>query len=231
MQTTWRQFTLILTHSLRAELAGKERMLSPLLFAATILLLFYFAMGEMPDELVLKTYVAETFLAAFFALQITFARMFEPESEDQAFDVLRTYPISPYAWFASKYLSVVILGMLVLTPTMLLSAFFHQKSQMTLLSWPLFFFSFLVILGLAALGVLLSAVTMRAQGQRVLYPLLYFPLTTPVMLAATQVSITHLDGSKDWNQLLNSWLGLLIAFDLIYITLGTLLYGEMVGID
>jgi hypothetical protein len=66
-----------------------------------------------------------------------------------------------------------------------------------------------------------------------IYPLIYFPLTTPVLLAAMQASLLALDPetvsmSALWAGPARSWAGLLLAFDVIYLTLGVLLYGELV---
>src|SRR5689334_21063352 len=114
----WRQFRTIVAQGVRAELADKERILSPVLFGVTMLLLFAFAVGEPEPELRRKLYVAQTYLTAFFALQLSFSRLFEPDRQDRVFDLMRSYPVSHTAWFLAKYLLVLILGAATLLPTM-----------------------------------------------------------------------------------------------------------------
>lgn len=222
-----RQYLLILSQGIRAELADLERLISPVLFAVTMLLLFTFAMGELDESLRARVYLAETFLTALFALQLAFSRLFEPDRQDRVFDMMRTYPVSHTAWFLAKYVLIFLLGLSTLLPTMLFGAFIHQSARTPLFSWSVLGVAALALAGLAALGVLLSALTLKASARQMIYPLLYFPLTTPVLLAAVQASLTILeDGSV--TPIARSWLGMLLAFDVIYVTLGLLLYGELI---
>lgn len=223
----WQQFLIMVRQGLRAELADKERIVSPILFGVTLLLLFSFALGDIPAELRRSVYVAETFLTLFFALQLSFSRLFEPDRQDRVFDLIRSYPISFTAWYLAKYGLVMLIGLITLVPTMFFSAFLHHSDQDPLFSWPVVGIAFLALAGLAALGILLSAMTLKANSRQILYPLLYFPLTTPVLLAATNAALTFLE-VKQWTGNVRAWSTLLLAFDAIYFTLGLLLYGELV---
>ncbi len=225
--SAWKQYLLLVTQGLRAELADRERLVSPALFAATMLVLFSFALGEVDASLKARIYIAETFLTAFFALQLSFSRLFEPDRQDRVFDLLRTYPVSHTAWYLAKYTLVMIVGVAVLVPTLLFGAFLHHTDKAPVFSWVVCGIALLALAGLAALGVLLSALTLKANSRQVLYPLLYFPLTTPVLLAATQASLIYLEAGKT-TQPLQAWLGLLTGFDVIYFTLGILLFTELV---
>ena len=222
-----RQYRILVIQGLKAELADLERCISPILFAVTLLLIFTFALGEIDRSLRVKIYLAETMLTALFALQVSFSRLFEPDRQDRVFDLLRTYPLSATALFSAKYTLVLILGSATLLPTLIFGAFLHQSANQPLFSWLVVGIAFLALAGLAALGVLLSAITLKANSRQILYPLLYFPLTTPVLLAAVQASRIYLESAKltvDGR----SWLGLLLAFDVIYLTLGTLLFAELI---
>lgn len=221
------QYWLLLKQGLSAELSDKERIISPILFAMTVLLLFSFAMGELDESLRARVYVAESFLTAFFALQLSFSRLFEPDQKDRVFDLMRTYPLSHAAWFLAKYTLLLLLGCLTLIPTMLFGAFLQQTVRTQLLHAPVLAIALLALAGLAALGLLLSVMTLKANSRQILYPLLYFPLTSPVLLAAVQASLAYMDAGK-LTAPGKSWLELLTAFDVIYFTLGLLLYTELV---
>ena len=224
---SWQQYRILVGHGLRAELADLERVVSPILFAITLLLLFAFAMGEVDASLRIRVYLAETMLTALFALQVSFARLFEPDRQDRVFDLLRTYPVSHTALFLAKYTLVLILGFATLMPTLLFGAFLNQSAKQPLFAWAVVGVALLALAGLAALGVLLSAITLKANTRQILYPLLYFPLTTPVLLAAVQSSQLYLERLQITSEV-KSWLGLLVAFDCIYVTLGVLLFTELV---
>jgi heme exporter protein B len=223
----FRQYLILVRQGVRAELADLERIMSPVLFALTLLVVFSFAVGDVDDSLRVKIYLAETFLTAFFALQISFSRIFEPDRQDRVFDLMRTYPVSHNAWFLSKYTMVLALGIATLGPTLFFGAFLHQSTKVQLFSWVVCLIAFLALAGLAALGVLLSVVTLKANSRQILYPLLYFPLVTPVLLAAVQAADLYLR-DQALNDVVLPWLGLLLAFDTIYFTLSFLLFPELV---
>jgi heme exporter protein B len=221
-----RQLSVILRQGLRAELADPERIVSPLLFATTVLLLFSFVFSENDALTPERLFVAETFLTVFFALQITFARVFEPEREDQAFDVIRSYQVKAGAWFVAKSLHVLVVGFAILVPTMLLASLL-TGATLAFATWgAVLGVSLLGLIGLTVLGVLVSGLTLGANARQIVFPLLYFPLTIPVLLAATETTTILLEvGQLD--SAARSWLGLLAGFDVIYATLGYLLFGEV----
>ncbi|HET9240188.1 MAG TPA: heme exporter protein CcmB [Oligoflexus sp.] len=222
------QFRALLAQSIHAEWASAERWLSPLLFALTMLLLFSFAFGRVEPAFVPQLFVAATFLTAFFALQIAFSRVLEPDMQDRVFDQLRSYPIAPTAWFLSKYLLVLMIGLMILGPTLVLADLFINESTISFLSFPLFAIAACSLIALGALGVLLSTMMLRSNARQILYPLLYFPLTTPVLLAAVESSKALLIEQHSLSHLMSSWLGLLVISGIMYFTLSLLLFGELV---
>ncbi len=222
------QYRALLWQNIQVEWTNPERWLSPLLFSVTMILLFAFTFGQVKQEFIPQLYIAATFLTSFFSLQISFSRVLEPDTQDKVFDQLRTYPISPGAWFLSKFSLVLILGVLILVPTLFLSHLFLNEAGLPLLSGGLFVVGLGCLLSLGALGVLLSTMMLRSNAKQILYPLLYFPLTTPVLLSAVESSRAILVERKELSQLLESWLGLLVIFGIMYFTLCLLLFGELV---
>jgi heme exporter protein B len=69
---------------------------------------------------------------------------------------------------------------------------------------------------------------LRSNARQILYPLLYFPLTTPVLLAAVESSKALLIEQHSLGHLMSSWLGLLVISGIMYFTLSLLLFGELV---
>lgn len=215
-------------HYLRLEFAQAERLASALLFSIIFLLVFMFALGKVDPVHVPTLFIAESFLAGFFSLQLSFSRSLEPDSQDGVFSLLRAYPLSATAWFVAKYMVVFVMGALILLPTICLAAFFHTEARLPLLEPSMFLIAILALVGLVGVGVLLSALMLGSGTRQVLYPLLYFPLTTPVLLAAVESSRAILISESQLGSLMSSWLGLLLIFDIIYCTLGMLLFGELV---
>ncbi|MCX6129213.1 MAG: heme exporter protein CcmB [Proteobacteria bacterium] len=222
------QFQTLFKQSIYSESASAERWLSPLLFSLTMLLLFAFAFGRVEQAFIPQLFVAATFLTSFFALQIAFSRVLEPDMQDRVFDQLRSYPLAPSAWFLSKYLLVLVLGAMILGPTLFLANLFSNESQQNFLTLPLLVVTGTALLALGALGVLLSTMMLRSNARQILYPLLYFPLTTPVLLAAVESSKALIIEHSSLVQLFSSWMGLLVIFGIMYFTLSLLLFGELV---
>lgn len=228
MKKFWQQYKVMLQQGLKVEWANAERWLSPLLFALTLILLFAFAFGRVERQFLPQLYIATTFLTAFFSLQIAFSRILEPDMQDRVFDQLRSYPVSPSAWFLSKYSIVMLLGVLILVPTLLLANLFLNEGQSNLLSSSVAVVAFGALFGLGAIGVLLSTMMLRSNAKQILYPLIYFPLTTPVLLSAVESSRSILVDGKNLEYLLGSWFGLLLIFGVMYFTLSLLLFGELI---
>jgi heme exporter protein B len=224
-----KQLATVISHTLKVESKNFDRLLSSFLFAVTVMVLFFFALGEINDiTLVKKVFIAETYLAAFLALQISFSRSFELDLQDKVFELLRTYPLSPYVWFLAKMVTVFLMGVLILVPTIGVSLLFHKDVLLQGQGLQFFAVALLSLLGLCALGVLLSSLMIGHQSQQILYPILYFPLTTPVLLSASQASESILSDGSTLGSMLDSWLGLLLIFIGLYFFLGLILFKELV---
>ena len=212
-------------HSLRVDLSSKERLITPVFFAAIVLLLFSFAIPEQDPTLRSRMIVAQSLLAIFFALQIAFSRAFESERVDRVFDYIRLSPISSSAFIVAKLAHVLLIGAgtMVCTGAM---AIILQGQELSMLTDPVVIgASLLTLLGLSGLGVLLAAVTLRAEGHQIIFPLLYFPLSVPVLLCASESLVQWLE-THQWNETMRGWSIMLIAFDAIYLTLTIMLGAE-----
>ncbi|HEX9508757.1 MAG TPA: heme exporter protein CcmB, partial [Myxococcales bacterium] len=86
-----------------------------------------------------------------------------------------------------------------------------------------------LVLGAMAIswpGTVHSAIASHARARDVLLPLLLFPLIVPALLAAVKATTLVLHGDPMLQ--LDSWFGLLIAFNLIYWGLGLALFPQVI---
>ena len=217
----------LLNHSLRVDISSKERLITPIFFALIILMLFSFAIPEPDAAMRSRMMVAESQLAIFFALQIAFSRTFEYERLDRTFDHLRLSPISSSAFITSKIIHVLFIGGGTMVCTAILSVILQGQAISQLADPVVFGAALLTLLGLTGIGVLLASITLNAEGHQILFPLLYFPLSVPVLLCSTEGLIHWLD-SRTWDSTMRGWSVMLIAFDVIYLTLTILLGTETV---
>ena len=71
-------------------------------------------------------------------------------------------------------------------------------------------------LGFAAVGTLFAAVAANTRAREALLPLLLFPVLVPVIIGAVKATAATVPGAASDGP---PWLGLLIAFDAIFLTL------------
>ncbi|HXW84512.1 MAG TPA: heme exporter protein CcmB [Candidatus Binataceae bacterium] len=82
-------------------------------------------------------------------------------------------------------------------------------------------------LGFAALATLLAAISLRARAGDLLLPLLAVPLYVPALIAGVKASAAALTGKPAAASL--QWMEILIAFDVLFVTAGYLLFEYVVG--
>lgn len=133
--------------------------------------------------------------------------------------------------FLAKYVVVMTFSFMVLIATLSVSMFFYQDLFSLLRPLEVLVVATIAMAGLAAVGILISAMMLQVESSQILYPILYFPLTTPVLLGAVQSSLELIEKQHSLGDILPSWLGLVIVFDIIYITLSVLLFSELVKAD
>lgn len=220
------QYSRLMWHSIKIEKAEAQRFISSFLFGICILFLFAFALGDLPPDLKLQFVLSEIFLCTFLVLELVHQRILSTEEEDRAIDVLVSYPISFSVLYLVKVCLAVLLSGLIVFPFIGFMQLLHGLDV-----WNARFLGIigLVIVGLSALGVLLSQMTEKSAGRDLLFPLLYFPLTVPVLLSAVQASF-YIWGIHS-GEGLDLWLGLLLVFCIIYLTLGLMLFEELIGLD
>ena len=79
-------------------------------------------------------------------------------------------------------------------------------------------------LGLAGVGTLFAAIAAHTRAREVLLPLLLFPIQVPVILATVKTTgaAVRVPGLEPPD--VSQWLGLLVAFDALFLSLSVLLF-------
>ncbi len=205
----------------------RARLTALIFFSGATLLLFSFAMG--PDVTSLRAHAhGYLWLGLLFASVLSLGESFRIESENQALTGLVLTPVEPRAIFIGKVLgnaSMLFVLSLVLLPITV------GLYDVTLTRVPhlLLLVLFLGVLGISAPGTVYSAISANARARDVMLPLLLFPVLVPLLLAAA--SATKLTFQPDPQDQLGSWLKLLIAFDLIYLSVGFLVFPKIAEED
>ena len=89
--------------------------------------------------------------------------------------------------------------------------------------------SFYLNLEAIALATLLSAITGRTRGGDMLLPILAVPIFVPALIAGVKASAAALAGVP--LESMGPWLKIMVAFDVLFVTAGYLLFEQVVGED
>jgi heme exporter protein B len=207
---------------LRIELRGRYALAAVLPFAGTVLIAFGLSLGP-GRSLLQETAPGLLWLAVLFSSVLSFRRAYEAEGEDGALEGLLLAPIDKAAIFLGKALAVAVQMVLMEVVVILLVAGLFDLS---LGSDPgLVAASFLLgTIGLAAVGSLFGVLSESPRAREAVFPLLVLPLATPILVAgvkATALAVAHRGGEAA------SWLGLMVAFDAVFVAVGILVFGYL----
>jgi len=209
---------------MRAELRSRTALLSALVFAALVLVVFNFARD--PTALS-ATSLAPSVLWVTFALAALLAmnRAFTVERENGALDGLLLAPVSREALFLGKLLAnLAFVGSVELVTLPLFTLFFNVSL------WPrlpaILATTVLATIGFVAVGTIFSAMAVRTRHAELLLPVLLLPFMVPPLIGAVQVTSRLLAG-RPWSEMLG-WIRLLVLYDIVFVTLCTLVFPALV---
>ena len=215
------QASVIARKDLVIEVRGRHALGTLLPFAATVLIAFGFAFGPGRDVLD-RVAPGLLWMAVLFSAVIASRRAYQVETEDGALEGLLLAPIDKAAVFLGKAAAVTLeLLALVLAVLVLVVLLFDLSVASPLLMIAAFV---LGVVGLAAVGSLFGVVAESARTREAIFPMLVLPLVAPVLIAG--VRATDLAASGRSSEVL-SWLGLLAAFDVVFLSVGVLVFGYL----
>jgi heme exporter protein CcmB len=212
MRLAW----LILRKDLTVEVRSGEIAYTTLFFAVTCVLVFAFALvreGRPPED----GAAGILWIAVAFAGNLALGRTFERERQAETLRALLLAPAPRPAVYVGKLLGVIALlagAEAVLVP--LIALLFQAR----LLAHPFWLVAILAAgtTGFAAVGTLFAAMLVRARSRDVLLPVLLYPIAVPVIIAGVRGTAALLQPDLDV-EVLRFWLALLLAFDVVFVTL------------
>jgi heme exporter protein B len=216
-----RQATTIAGKDLRVEVRGRHALGTLLPFAATLLVAFGFAFGPGRDVLD-RTAPGLLWMAVLFASVMAARRAYQAEAEDGALEGLLLAPVDKAAVFVGKAAAITLELFALVVAVLLLVVVLFDLS----LGSPFALAGAFALgsLGLAAVGGLFGVVAEAARTREAVFPMLVLPLATPVLIAG--VRATDLATTGRATEAL-SWLGLLVAFDVVFVSVGILVFGYL----
>jgi len=194
------------------------------LFVLALLIVLVFVFALSPEQVQRpEVGAALLWVTLLFAGMLSLQRGFLIEQERGCFSGLLLCPLDPGQLFLAKLVGnalFLVLVEAVVTPLTLL--LLGAQWSWSLMMLPLVLL--LGIVGFSALGTLFAAMAVRTRAREVLLPLMLLPLLVPLLIAAVKVTSALLAGTE-WSGV---WLRVLLAFDVIFVVTGWLIFAQVV---
>lgn len=219
-----RETYLVLWKDLLLELRRRESLLTMFFFGTLLLFIFHFSFDPAPEK-VAEMAPALLWLAFLFTGTLGLAQLFQPERENHCLDALLLSPLDRGALFLAKSIFNLILMVIVEIVVIPLFWILFNLHSWNLLP-PLLLVTLLGTVGFCALGTITSAITLRARARELLLPLVLFPLMVPIILATIRCMENVLRTGEFGDA--TPWLRLLIGFDVIFLTVGVLIFDRVI---
>ena len=215
---------LIMRKDLRVETRSRELFLTTLFFSVSTVLVFAF--GFVRDGRPVENAVAGIlWIAIAFAGTLALGRTFERERYHDVLRALLLAPVDRPAIYVGKLLGILALLAAVEVVIVPLVALLFQAP---LFRQPILTFLLLSLgtLGFSAVGTLFGAMLVRARSRDVLLPVLLYPITIPVIIAGVRGIAVLLQPEVDV-AMARAWIGMLVFFDVVFITLSLWTFGPV----
>ncbi len=208
---------VLIWKDLLIDLRRRENLLSMLMFAVLMLLVFHFAMGEQP-KVFLTALPGAIWVVFLLSGVLGLSKSFLQEMETGCIGGLLMTPADNTVIFIGKMLSstlFLLLSQLLFIPLCLV---FYEVSVG---NWGELLLILLAgTLGFSSLGTLLTAMTASIRGREMLLPILLFPLMIPNLLSVVRLTDHLFFGGSP--ETVVSWWKLLLTFDVVLITVSIL---------
>ncbi len=220
MRRFLRQLRALIWKELLVEARGRESVLAGGVFALLVLVIFNFAFDLRVTD-VAAVAPGVLWVTVTFSGILSLGRAFARERDRRTLDGLLLAPVDRSALYLAKLVGSLV-SMLVVE-VVALPAFiglFNLRVDLPLLCLALV----LGTIGLAGVGTLFAAIAAHTRAREVLLPLLLFPIQVPVILATVKATgaAIHVPGLDPPE--VGQWLGLLVAFDALFLSLSVVLF-------
>jgi len=212
----------ILWKDLAVEWRSRSLLTAMFVFALLVILIFNFALEL--DARARRNVTAGVLWATFaFAGTLGLNRSLAIESEMGALDGLLLAPVDRSALFFGKALGNLVFLTILEIFTLPVYALLYNVN--------VFNPGLLLVIGLGSLGyvvvgTLLAGMAAQARTRELLLPVMLFPLTLPLLIAAVRASSSFLGGLE--MEFIRPSLNLLIVYDVIMLALGYMFFDAIV---
>jgi heme exporter protein B len=223
--SVWSATWLVFSKDLRIELRSGEILITTgffsLLVAVMTSLSFYL------DDVTSKRIAPGVlWISIAFSGVLAMGRSWQREKDHDTMRGLLLAPLPRPAIFLGKGLGILAflsLVELLLVPIIALL----YRVDLSAVWQPLFTLVLLGTIGFSAAGTLFAAMGVRTRTKELVLSVVLFPLVSPSLLAGV-VATREVLGGASLSEVFD-WLRIMLAFDMIFVVVGALLFGPLVS--
>ena len=213
-------FYTLVRKDLLLELRTKEIIIPMFSFGLVIILIFSLSFNASQE-------INHTFSPGLLWIIILFIsslglhRMFVLEKEFDAFTLNLAAPIDRGVIFLSKVVSGTII--LLIAEILIIPPFVIFLNLSIPSNWPIMILILIIgDLGIMSIGAIISGLSMRAKLSEILFPILFFPLVSPHVIACVKATNYWFKEIPFFNW--QSWIYLMITFFIIFFLVGFMIF-------
>lgn len=217
----------ILRKDLRLELRSGQSTIVLFALSLLIMVVLVFALNPAPKDKA-QDAAGALWVAMVFAGMLGATRTVLAENENGCIRALAMSPADPAAIYGAKLAAAFsFMAVAECAAVILIVLFFNLEfgAEILALAPPLL----LGTLGFSALATLLAAISGRTRAGDLLLPLLAVPMFVPALIAGVKSSEAAIVGQSIAS--MRQWLGILVAYDVLFVTVGALLFEHVITED
>jgi heme exporter protein B len=211
----------IVWKDLLTEVRTKELLIGMLVFALLTIVTFNFAFDLTGVDRA-PSGAGALWVAFIFAGMLGLGRSVALERDRGSFDGLLLCPVDRGVIYVGKLAGNVLF---IATVQVISIPVFGALFDLPVYQPVLLLVLILGTLGIAGLGTLFSVMAASTRAREVMLPVLLFPLALPVVISTVRLTTLVLTGQND---AIIQWLNLLLAFDVIFLTIAFLVFDRVV---
>lgn len=219
-----RQAGAILAKDLKTEWRAREVFTSMFVFTVLVVVVFQFTIGSNP-ALIREVAAGVLWVALLFATVIGLQRAVQMEGEEDCLQGVLLAVRDRSALFLAKALANMIYLVVVSGCILPLFALWFRVDLTASLP-ALGVILVLGIVGLSVLGTLFSLIVLNIRMREVMLPLLFLPVSVPLLIAAVYATDDLIDGRTLAD--VRDYLILMGVFDVVFLVLALLIFDYVV---
>jgi len=217
-----RPVAALVRKDLLTELRTREVVTAMLVFAVMTLVMFNFALRLRAENFrVLAPGIL--WVTLVFSGTLGLNRSMSAEQLNQCIDGLLLAPCDRAVIFVGKAITDVAFTLIVAVVVLPVMGVLFDEAMMRPGVWLV---TLLGVIGYSGAGTLIAAMAASTRAREVFLPILLFPLALPLLTAAVIATSGYVDAAPFGD--FGSWIGVIVAFIVMFWTAGTLLFEPLV---